>query len=346
MRPGPRNAITDVAGVRVGQVQRLEPGWATGTSVVLVPAGATAGVDVRGAGPGTRETDLLDPSHLVQQVHAVVLTGGSAYGLAAADGVLGWLAERGHGFRVGPSPAHVVPIVPAAVLFDLFTADFGNTPDADFGRAACAAAGLEVAQGSVGAGTGARAGVFKGGVGTASVLLTDGIVVSALMAVNPAGAVVDVRTGLPWGLDHELGAEFGLRAPLAAEVTAGAALREPAMRLNTTIGVVATDAGLSKAQCRRVAVASHDGLARAVRPAHSMLDGDTVFALATGQGQVTTPVLDAITAAAADCVARAIVHGVLAAVGVAGVGAAGVGAAGVPAAGVPSYRDVYPSAFG
>lgn len=339
--PGPRNSLTDVAGVSVGQVQRIGGGWATGTTVVLVADGATAGVDVRGGGPGTRETDLLDPTHLVQQVHAVVLTGGSAYGLAAADGVLGWLAERGHGFPVGPSPEHVVPIVPAAVLFDLHTGEFGNVPDAGFGRRACEAARLDVAQGCVGAGAGAVAGVLKGGVGSASVVLADGpaagTTVAALVAVNPAGAVFDVRTGLPWGLDHELAGEFGLRAPVAAEVNAAAGLggRAPGLagppsRLNTTIGVVATDAGLSKAQCRRMAVTGHDGLARAVRPAHSMLDGDTVFALATGAGQVEVAVLDAITAVAADCVARAVVHAVLAAEGLAGI---------------PSYRQVLPSTF-
>lgn len=337
IHPGPRNALTDVAGLTVGHHQRLGDGWATGTTVVLAPAGATAGVDVRGGGPGTRETDLLDPSHLVQQVQAVVLTGGSAYGLAAADGVMGWLAERGHGFRVGPAQHHVVPIVPAAVLFDLHPAVsgtggvFGNVPDAGFGRAACDTAGLDVAQGCVGAGTGARAGVLQGGIGTASAVLDDGTTVGALVAVNPAGSVVDPRTGLPWAADHELDGELGLRAPVHAEVDALGALVDGASRLNTTIGVVATDAGLTKAQCRRLAVAAHDGLARAVRPAHSMLDGDTFFALAMGQGAVDVPRLDAITAAGADCVARAIVRAVLAATTVAGA---------------PAYRDVLPSALG
>lgn len=332
IHPGPRNALTDVAGLTVGHHQRLGDGWATGTTVVLAPAGATGGVDVRGGGPGTRETDLLDPSHLVQQVQAVVLTGGSAYGLAAADGVVGWLAERGHGFRVGPEEHHVVPIVPAAVLFDLHSSSvFGNVPDAGFGRAACEAAGIDVAQGCAGAGTGARAGVLQGGIGTASAVLDDGTTVGALVAVNPAGSVVDPQTGLPWAADHELDSEHGLRAPVRAEVDAFARLVDDATRLNTTIGVVATDAGLTKAQCRRLAVAAHDGLARAVRPAHSMLDGDTFFALATGSGTVDVTRLDAITAAGADCVARAIVHAVLAATTVAGV---------------PAYRDVLPSALG
>lgn len=315
-------SITDVPGVLVGQHQRTDDGWATGTTVVLVGDGATGGVDVRGGGPGTRETDLLDPSHLVQQVQAVVLTGGSAYGLAAADGVVAWLAERSRGFRVGPNPAHVVPIVPAAVLFDLHTGAFGNVPDAGFGRAACEAAGVAVAQGSVGAGTGARAGVLKGGVGTASVRLPDGTTVGAVVAVNPAGAVVNPATGLFWE------APDGLVPPSARDVAALAGLTDEAARLNTTIGVVATDAGLTKAQCRRVAVAAHDGLARAVRPAHTMLDGDTFFAVATGDGETTTAELDAITAAGADCVARAIVAGVLAATSLAGV---------------PAYADVLSS---
>ncbi len=323
--PGPRDAITDVPGIRVGHHQRLDDGWATGTTVVLAVdaegGGATGGVDVRGGGPGTRETDLLDPSHLVQRVQAVLLTGGSAFGLAAADGVVGWLAERGHGFPVGPGL--VVPIVPGAVLFDLHGPVPVRTPDAAFGRAACDAAGVDVAQGSVGAGTGARAGVLAGGVGTASAVLGDGTVVGALVAVNPAGSVVDPRTGLLWGAD-------GLRAPDPAELAAFGALQDASARLNTTIGVVATSAGLTKAQCRRVAVVAHDGLARAVRPAHSMLDGDTFFALATGTGSTDVAGLDAITAAAADCVARAIGAGVLAATAVAGV---------------PAYADVLPSAL-
>lgn len=331
IRTGPRNAITDVAGLRVGHHQRLGDGWATGTTVVLAADGATGGVDVRGGGPGTRETDLLDPSHLVQQVQAVVLTGGSAYGLAAADGVVSWLAERGYGFRVGPAEHHVVPIVPAAVLFDLHSGGvFGNVPDAGFGRAACEAAGFDVAQGSIGAGTGARAGVLQGGIGTASAVLEDGTTVGAVVAVNPAGSVVNPRTGLPWAVDHELAGELALRAPVQAEVDALGRRVDDVTRLNTTIGVVATDAGLTKAQCRRLAVAAHDGLARAVRPAHSMRDGDTFFALATGTGTVDVPQLDAITAAGADCVARAIMHAVLAATTVAGV---------------PAYRDVLPSAF-
>ncbi|GAB2925112.1 P1 family peptidase [Rhodococcus aerolatus] len=325
---GRHDALTDVPGLAVGHHQRLEPGWATGTTVVLCPGGATAGVDVRGGGPGTRETDLLDPSHLVTQVHAVVLTGGSAFGLAAADGVVGWLDERGHGLQVGLQPGQVVPIVPGAVVFDVGVGDWAHRPDASFGRAACDAAGTgPVAQGCVGAGTGARAGVLKGGVGTASTVLDDGPAagrtVAALVVANPTGAVVDPRTGLPW--EHE---DRDARAT-DAELAALAALAHPSVALNTTIGVVATDAALSKPQCRRLAVTGHDGLARAVRPAHSMLDGDTLFALATGDGAgVPVAVLDAVAEAGAACVARAIGAAVLAA---------------TTTAGVPAWRDMVPS---
>lgn len=341
------DSIVDVAGLLVGHDQRLDGHWATGTSVVLTPRGATAAVDVRGGGPGTRETDVLEPSHLVQQAHGIVLSGGSAYGLAAADGVLRWLAERGHGMRVGDSPEHVVPVVPAAVLFDLPMSDWGNRPDAEFGyRAAAAASSTEARQGNVGAGTGAVSGPLKGGIGTASAQVRAdlpgaraGARVGALVAVNSAGTVVDPGTGLPWC------SPGGLRAPDPAEVAAARehAGERPGRRgpigrpLNTTIGVVATDLGLGKPQCHRVAVAAQDGLARAIRPAHALTDGDTVFALATGQrGDLPAPgeenwsaALDEVCAAAADVVATAIVRAVLAA---------------EPVDEVMSYTTRYPSA--
>lgn len=339
-RPGDCDAITDVAGVRVGHHQRLDEHWATGVSAVVVPEGATAAVDVRGGGPGTRETDVLEPSHRVQQAHAVLLGGGSAYGLAAADGAMRWLGERGHGFVLGA--AHqVVPIVPAAVLFDLPMNAWGNRPDAEFGYAACAAATTtERRQGNVGAGTGAVAGGVKGGLGTASTVLTCGATLGALVAVNSSGAVVDPDTGLPWGA--RAGGEFGLRPPDAAEIAAarertGRPARQGAP-LNTTLGAVATDLELTKAECRRVAVAAHDGFARAIRPAHAMSDGDTVFALATGdRSALPGPVgaagwasaLDEVCAAAADVVARAIVRAVLVA---------------EPVGEVTSYTHLYPSA--
>jgi L-aminopeptidase/D-esterase-like protein len=313
-----------VGGLSVGHYQRRDEHWATGTTVVLAPEGAVAAVDVRGGGPGTRETDVLEPPHLVQRVHAVVLSGGSAFGLAAADGVMRWLSERGHGFAVG-KPPRVVPIVPAAVLFDLPMSDWGNRPDAEFGYLACAAARDDwSAEGNVGAGTGAVAGNVKGGLGTASAVLPDGAVVAAVMAVNASGSVIDPDSGLPWAARP---GEFGLRPPDPAEVAAGREVTGRPSRwgegeglLNTTIGVVATDRSLTKPECKRLAVAAHDGLARAIRPAHGMFDGDTVFAMATGTGAGLPPgtpewgrALDEACAAAADVVAEAIVRAVLAA---------------------------------
>jgi L-aminopeptidase/D-esterase-like protein len=344
--PGPRNAITDVAGVLVGAHQRIGEGWATGTSVVLVPDGAVASVDQRGGAPGTRETDLLEPSNLVQQVHGVCLSGGSAYGLAAADGVMRWLGERSIGFPVGTRPHEVVPIVPAAVIFDLPRNAWGNRPDAAFGYAACDAAwaageGAPVEQGCVGAGAGARVGSLKGGLGTASAVLDVGgarVTVGALAGVNALGEAVDPATGRPWASDAEVAGEFGLRVPGRP----GGWPETAPTTLNTTVGVVAVDAALSKVECRRVAVCAQDGLARAVRPAHSMFDGDTVFALATGRTELgggdavlggvgRAPAVDAVCAAAAEVFARAMVHGVLAAHSLAGL---------------PAYRDVWPDSLG
>ncbi|MGH3439116.1 MAG: P1 family peptidase [Sciscionella sp.] len=335
----PHNAITDVPGVLVGHHERIDEGWATGTTVVLVPDGAVGGVDSRGGAPGTRETTLLRPWNLVQQVHGVCLSGGSAYGLAAADGVMRWLSERHHGFAVGTRPYEVVPIVPAAVLFDLPQSAWGNRPDAAFGYAASEVAGDGVvAQGCVGAGTGARAGALKGGIGSASTVLPDGTVVAALVAVNAYGEVVELSTGRPWALDHERGGEFRLR-PAGRP---GSLAMPGHTKLNTTIGVVATDAALDKAQCHRLAAAGQDGLTRAIRPAHSMFDGDTVFALATGVRASTAPEatfagpgraaeLDRMYFAAAEVFARAVVHGVLAAYSLAGLTA---------------YRDAWPGAMG
>lgn len=338
-RPGGRaNALTDVAGVLVGHHQRLGDGWATGTTVVLVPDGAVAAVDQRGGAPGTRETNLLEPENLVQRVNAVCLSGGSAYGLAAADGVMRWLEERRHGFRVGAEPHQVVPIVPGAVIFDLPRSEWGHRPDASFGIAACdAAMGGTVAEGSVGAGTGAQAGSLKGGIGTASESVS-GFVVGALAVVNASGEAVRPDTGEPFVADHEIGGEFGVARWPGRPGTTGA----EGTRLNTTIGVVAVDATLSKAECRRLAVAGQDGIARAIRPAHTMFDGDTVFALATGERELPdaegpigeagrAAVLDELCGAAARAFARAVVRGVLTATGVPGL---------------PAYRDVWPEAFG
>ena len=267
MNPGPLNAITDVPGILVGHHQRIGDGWGTGTTVVLVPDGAVGAVDGRGGAPGTRETDLLKPENMVRRVNAVCLTGGSAYGLAAADGVMRWLSERNHGFRVGRQPHEVVPIVPAAVLFDLPRGDWGNRPTADFGYAACEAATDHApAQGTVGAGTGTKLGSFKGGLGTASVVLSDGAVVGAIVAANALGEAVDVTTGRPWAAGLELDGEFHAHWPdRPALMPAGAGTGEAAP-LNTTIGVVAVNRALSKAECRRLAMAAQDGLARAIRP--------------------------------------------------------------------------------
>jgi len=349
------NAITDVGGIRVGHYQRLDPdaslgaGWACGVTVLLTPPGTVGAVDCRGGAPGTRETDLLDPTNTVRYIDAVLLAGGSAYGLAAADGVMRFLEEHERGVAMDGG---VVPIVPGAVIFDLPVGGWECRPTAEFGYLACesaaSAAGggdAALAVGNVGAGVGARAGVLKGGVGTASTTLACGVTVGAVAVVNSAGEVVDRTTGLPWMAD--LIKEFALTPPPAAEIEALAAL-QPATSplenpLNTVIGVVATDAALSSAACQRIAVAAHDGLARTVRPAHTPVDGDTIFALATGAVEVPPPadapaafspetrLATEVGAAAADCMARAVLVGVLAAQSIAGI---------------PSYRDVLPGAFG
>lgn len=362
MIPGPTDSITDVAGVRVGHHQRLddevtaatddEPGtgWATGTTVVLLPTGAVASVDVRGGGPGTRETDLLDPANTVQTAHAIVLSGGSAYGLAAADGVMRHLEAEGTGLAMDKRGS-VVPIVAGAVIFDLAVGDWAARPDRDFGLAAAKSASADgVEMGSVGAGTGARAGPLKGGVGSASITFTAGpaigITVGAVVVANPVGAALDPTSGLPWGamgleLDY-----YGLTRPSDDDAAALLSLTAKSSPLNTTIGVIATDAALDPASAKRVAMTAHDGLARAIRPAHSPLDGDTLFAVATGS---VTPspaaaeipavppgmnpdvaLVAVIGEAAATVVQRAIVKAVVAASSVAGI---------------PTYRETLPSAF-
>ncbi|BBX72652.1 P1 family peptidase [Mycobacterium shinjukuense] len=340
------SSLTDVGGIRVGHYHKLDvdaslgAGWACGVTVVLPPPGTVGAVDCRGGAPGTRETDLLDPANSVRFVDAVLLAGGSAYGLAAADGVMGWLEEHQRGVAMG---AGVVPIVPAAAIFDLPVGGWDRRPTAEFGYLACGAAGGGAAGaiGTVGAGVGARAGVLKGGVGTAAVSLRCGVTVGAVVVVNSAGSVVDPATGLPWMAD--LVDEFALQAPPAEQIEALAQLPSPLSSLNTTLAVVACDAALSPAACRRVAIAAHDGLARAIRPAHTPLDGDTVFVLATGAVEVPpaaavpaalspeTGLVTAVGAAAADCLARAVLVAVLGAESVAGI---------------PTYRDTLPGAFG
>ncbi|MFF0834433.1 MULTISPECIES: P1 family peptidase [unclassified Streptomyces] len=335
------DALTDVAGLRVGHATRAGDGWLTGTTVVLAPeGGAVAAVDVRGGGPGTKETDALDPRNMVQRVDAVVLTGGSAYGLDAASGVMAWLEERGRGVPVGADPAHVVPVVPAACVFDLGRGgNFRARPDAATGRAAVAAAaasapGAKMAEGSVGAGTGAVAGGMRGGVGTASTVLESGVTVAALVVVNSVGSVVDPGTGVLYGELFQGRVEYPeARVHEAARGRlAEAAARNAPPPLNTTLAVVATDADLTKAQAQKLAGTSHDGIARAVRPVHLLHDGDTVFALATGARPLGGRPLDlnGVLAAGADVVTRAIVRAVRAAEPFSGPGGAW-----------PSYGELY-----
>ncbi len=315
MRPGTHNALTDVDGLRVGHASVV--GGLSGTTVVLAPpGGAVGGVDVRGAAPGTRETDLLDPRTTVQRVQAIVLSGGSAYGLAAATGVMARLEAAGEGF---PVPGGLVPIVPAAVVFDLGRGgDFAARPDATTGAAAYdAAVAGSVAQGVVGAGRGTVAGGLKGGVGTASTVLPDGSTVAALAVVNAVGSAVDLRTGELYGARVGFPGEFPV-VDVGPDVLA--TLREiaqpppPAAGTATTLAVVATDLTLDKAGCSRLATMGHDGMARALSPVHTAMDGDVVFGLSTA----TRPAPDlatlvALHAAAADVVSRAIAHGMWAA---------------------------------
>lgn len=320
-------AITDVTGLQVGHFHRLSSTWRTGTTVVLTPPGTVGGVSVRGAAPGTRETDLLSPDALVSHVDAVCLSGGSAYGLDAAGGVMDFLAARNRGFVVGRDPSWVVPIVPAAVIFDLGRSGrFDHRPDASFGaRAASRARTGPVAIGAVGAGAGARSGGLQGGVGTASLVTHDGWVVASLAVVNSVGAVIDPDTGQPW---HSGRLKVPSPRRLASLRKVLTTRPESGPVLNTTIGVVATDAPLTKTQCHKMADVAHDGLARAIRPAHSMNDGDTIFSLATGNGDprprvdrsadtldsIGNPEMNRLLVAAAETFAEACTAAILAAV--------------------------------
>lgn len=320
--PASHDAITDVPGIEVGHY--TDPRRPTGCSVVLARDGACAGVDVRGAAPGTRETDLLAPGNMVDRVHAVLLSGGSAFGLDAASGVMHWLDARGIGFQVGPAR---VPIVPAAVLFDLWLEGASAVrPDAAAGHAACeSASGAPPAMGSVGAGAGAVVGklfglprAMKGGIGTASVTLA-GITVGALVAVNAVGDVRDPSSGR-WLAGARSEDDRGLVGTTRA-ILAGVLPERLQAGMATTIGVVATDARLDKAQCRRLASVAHDGLARTIDPVHTVFDGDTLFALATGaSGRNADPLVLGVMAAhvTARAVVRAIEHasGVTTAAGV------------------------------
>ncbi|MBC6934559.1 MAG: peptidase S58 family protein [Chloroflexi bacterium] len=315
------DTLTDVPGILVGHY--THPEAATGCTVVICPDGTIGGVDQRGGAPGTRETDLLRPLHLVNTVNAVVLSGGSAYGLAAADGVMRYLEAHNIGYR--SRAGYLVPIVPAAIVFDLAVGSADVRPDAAMGYAACEAASAgPVPQGTIGAGTGCRVGAIygnvyatKGGIGSASVDLGDGLVVAALIVVNAVGDVVeDDGTILAGVRKTPDGSAFaGMMNVMKQLAHLESSLPQPEGE-NTVIGVVATNARLSKEETNKAAQMAQDGLARAVRPAHTMFDGDTIFAVATGAIPAN---VSAIGAYAAEVVARAIRNGVRAATSLAGV---------------------------
>ncbi len=321
---GKHNALTDVAGIMVGHYTDADA--ASGVTVAIFAKGAVSAVDVRGSAPGTRETDLLAPANLVEKAQAVVLAGGSVFGLAAADGVVRWLAKKGYGFPL--EKGHVAPIVPAAVLYDLGRgSDFVPPICAEWGEKACRAAGKgPVICGSVGAGTGAWSGSIKGGLGSASLILDSGITVAAMVAVNSAGSVIDPDTGCPWEIDLEIENEFGPQAKRAVRLPP---LPESTPIKNTTIGIIATDAMLTKPQAQKIAQMAHDGMARAIRPSHTMFDGDAIFCMATGRRKLPqsagffstphAPAVNEIGHAAADCLSRAIIRAILTAESLAGM---------------------------
>jgi L-aminopeptidase/D-esterase-like protein len=313
-----RNSITDVPGLHVGNAQDDEA--LTGCTVILCEKGAVGGVDQRGGAPGTRETDLLKPVNAVEKVHAVLLAGGSAFGLDAASGVMRYLEEKGIGFNTGVAR---VPIVPAAILYDLAIGRADIRPDLEMGyRAAASASADAPAEGNAGAGTGATvgkifgmAGAMKSGLGTASMEVGGGIIVGAIVAVNAFGDVVDPQTGkiLVGARSTKLGpvqlgsADYFANTLAVMKTLVGRAILKLAMSRNTVIGVVATNAKFDKAQATKMAQMAQDGLARAIRPAHTMLDGDTIFAMATGQKKADVSIVGAY---AAEVLAQAIVRAV------------------------------------
>ena len=351
-RPGPLNAITDVPGIKVGQAHDARL-W-SGVTVIVPDEPMLAAVDVRGGGPGTRETDALNSASMVQKVHAVVLSGGSAYGLDAASAVMSRLAAQGRGVQIGEA---IIPIVPSAILFDLVNGGDKNwgaePPYRALAGQAMDALGTTVAEGNAGAGYGAKAGAYKGGLGTASIVTAEGHTVGALVACNAFGTPVIPGTPCFWAWPHEIDDEFGgqplhqlakpsthdftftpgrpgvpgevLDTTAAGERAAGATKMpadldggDPAAAAaggNTTIGIVAIDADLTRGEAERIAIMAQDGYARAVRPMHTPFDGDTIFVLATGKRPLANPVVDVARLGmhAADCVARALTRGVYAA---------------------------------
>lgn len=335
MKPGPANLITDVAGIKVGNAE--DDACITGVTAVIPDQPVVAAADVRGGAPGTRDITLLDPACIVEEIHGLVLAGGSVFGLDAAGGVISALAARGIGFTFADQPLPC-PVVPSAILFDLTNGGdkgWGDTPPyRALGSAACAAAGKAFDLGNAGAGLGATAGSLKGGLGSASAVI-GGITVGALVAVNSFGSPVDPRTGDLWAAPFEVNDEFGGRrspAPQApVSTTDGTKMAGTAegAGANTTIAVVATDAALSKGEAQRLAIMATDGMARALRPVHAPFDGDTVFAVATGQAgapAMTPASLTKIGTAAADTLTRAI-------------GRAVYEAKSIP--GRPSWRDTF-----
>jgi D-aminopeptidase len=306
------NLITDVAGVRVGHADDAR--LASGVTAIIFDEPAVAAVDVRGGAPGTRETDLLEPHRTAERIDAVVLSGGSAFGLDAASGVQAWLREQGRGFQIGDVR---IPLVCGAVLFDMLSGGdkrWGRFPPyRDLGHAAAAAAGATFALGTAGAGYGATTVNLKGGLGSASAVTRDGHRVGALAAVNACGSVNVGDSRQFWAAPFELDKEFGgCGFPASVPPPALIPVAKGRAGENTTIAIVATDAALTKAQTKQLAVMAQDGLARAIYPAHTMLDGDTVFAAATGRRPLRDPVseLTELGAIAANVLARAIARGV------------------------------------
>ena len=307
-----RNLITDIPGIRVGHAG--DAALASGTTVVVFDKAVTASVDVRGGGPGTRETALLDPAQTVEGIDAIVLSGGSAFGLDAASGVQAWLREQGRGFHIREA---VVPIVPAAIMFDLLNGGDKNwgryPPYREFGYLAAASAGIDFALGSAGAGLGATTATLKGGVGSASARTPNGVTVGALAVVNAVGTATIGDGPHFWAAPFEQEGEFGGRGWPAQISSADLAIRaKGGPQENTTIVLIATDAQLNKAQCNRLAVMAQDGLARAIYPVHTPLDGDAVFSAATGDKPLADPHygLAELGMLAANTLARAVARGV------------------------------------
>ncbi|MFC4272123.1 P1 family peptidase [Sneathiella chungangensis] len=312
-KPGTKNLITDVDGIKIGNAE--DEDVMTGVTAIVPDNAAVAGVDVRGGGPGTRETEALNPDCLVERVDAVVLSGGSVYGLEAAAGAVMALAKLGRGFQM---KVIRVPIVPSAVLFDLGNAgnkEWGDMPPyRRLGMAAVETAGDDFALGNIGAGYGAAAGRIKGGLGSASLISADGVQVGAVFAVNPVGSVVIPGTRHFWAWSFEQDGEYGGFGPpefqgdMPLDIPAESRLAE-----NTTIGVVATNVTLTKSEAKRIAIMAHDGLARAIRPVHTPFDGDSIFAISTEKKELSEPRpfgVAKIGAMAADCVARSVARAV------------------------------------